>query len=110
MYRSQNEVIRTAKEYLKLVNKVFHVKKAYLYGSYARGTQNESSDIDIAVFSSDFRKIPRPLAMKFLTKMTMEFDTSIEPVAFTDEEEKTSLVGSLAHEVVTTGIEIEIIR
>jgi predicted nucleotidyltransferase len=34
-----------------------NVKEMYLFGSYAKGTANENSDIDIAVFSEDFTGI-----------------------------------------------------
>jgi len=31
-----------------------HIKEAILYGSYANGTKNEWSDIDLAIVSDDF--------------------------------------------------------
>lgn len=62
----------------------------YLFGSYAKGTQTELSDIDVAVVSQDlsgdrFEELVR------LLKISAEIDSRIEPVpflpgAFVDED------------------------
>lgn len=104
MVRTQNEAIDLAKKYLTFVRKVFFIEKAYLFGSYAKNTQHEWSDIDVAIVSRDFNNIPRSLSMKFLTKMTLEVDTSIEPIVIYSEEDSSPVVGTVAYEVVTTGI------
>ncbi len=54
MVRKQDEVIAIAKKYVEIVNEIFLVEDAWLYGSYARNEQNEWSDIDIAIASKDF--------------------------------------------------------
>jgi len=37
----------------EILNQHSTVQFAYLFGSYAKGTQNDSSDVDIAVYLSD---------------------------------------------------------
>jgi predicted nucleotidyltransferase len=41
--------VKTAKEYLMSLPPELDVRRAYIFGSYAKGTQREDSDIDIAV-------------------------------------------------------------
>ena len=41
--------VNIAKEYLSSLPPEMDVKRAYLFGSYAKGTQREESDIDIIV-------------------------------------------------------------
>lgn len=41
-------------QYIADVKKAMSIDKVYLYGSYAKGTQRENSDIDICFFSKAF--------------------------------------------------------
>ncbi len=95
------EVIKLAKDYKELVQRHLAIDALYLYGSYASGTQNESSDIDIAIFvkktSDDFFK-DTPL----LWKLRRQVSSLIEPVLF-DENDKNS---PLYTQVMSTGIAI----
>lgn len=46
----KSEAIKISKGYLqKLRNSKIEFSEAWLFGSYARGNQNENSDIDIAI-------------------------------------------------------------
>ena len=42
-------IINTAKRYIRSIPKNMELKKAYLFGSYAKGKEQTDSDIDIAV-------------------------------------------------------------
>jgi predicted nucleotidyltransferase len=48
---SLNKVITS---FLDEIQKKYRIDNAYLYGSFAKGTSNKWSDIDIAIVSSDF--------------------------------------------------------
>lgn len=48
---SLNKVITS---FLDEIQKKISIDNAYLYGSFAKGTSNKWSDIDIAIVSSDF--------------------------------------------------------
>jgi len=73
------EVIEKVKQYSQLVTDVFQPKMIVLYGSYAKGTAREESDIDVAVvfdsIESDYwEKIHK------LYKLRRGIDSRIEPV------------------------------
>ena len=45
----KEEAINIAKKYIQKVRCQYIVKNAMLFGSYAKGTNNDESDIDIAL-------------------------------------------------------------
>ena len=74
-------VIDKVRQYADLVCEHFPVQKIILYGSYAKGTAKEYSDIDVAVvvdkIEGDFLE-----AEARLFTLTHDIDVSIEPVLF----------------------------
>lgn len=81
-----------------------HVHSAYLFGSYAKGSENKWSDIDIAVISPDI-KYDRYRERIRLMKLSARIDTRIEPApfrpdTFVDED-------PLAWEIKRVGIPIK---
>lgn len=46
---NENEVISIAKTFANKVRSIMDTKAIFLYGSYAKGTATDNSDIDIAV-------------------------------------------------------------
>lgn len=57
------------------------VDSAYLYGSYANGTQNRWSDIDIAVISPNLSRDSFEERIRLL-KLSSAIDTRLEPMPF----------------------------
>jgi len=49
-----DEVKKIVTYFLDEVRKKYSIDRAYLYGSFAKGTSNKWSDIDIAIISPDF--------------------------------------------------------
>ena len=45
----KKEALEVAQKYVSNVNRRFEVEKAYLFGSFAKGTQHRDSDIDLAI-------------------------------------------------------------
>lgn len=84
----------------------FPIKKAILFGSYAKGTFDKDSDIDLAIFSDYFEKMDRVEGTAFLLLTAMDYDVDLEPIAFTAKEymEPTGLV----QEIIDTGKDIPI--
>ncbi|MBI5358583.1 nucleotidyltransferase domain-containing protein [Candidatus Amesbacteria bacterium] len=99
---SQSDVKIILKKYLELVNMKYPVQNAYLFGSYAKGTWHEGSDIDVCVVSPAFGKDYFD-EESLLRRDTFKVDSRISPVAFNpaDFAEKYNL---LAHEIKTYGI------
>ena len=56
---TRNAAIETARNYARDIEKhgVF-LRAAFLYGSFAKGTQHEWSDIDVALVADDFTGLP----------------------------------------------------
>ncbi|NLF83944.1 MAG: nucleotidyltransferase domain-containing protein [Candidatus Gastranaerophilales bacterium] len=74
-----SEVIEKVKKYSEIVNKLLHPKMIVLYGSYAKGTAREDSDIDVAVV---YNKINEDYWGKYqlLYKLVWDVDARIEPL------------------------------
>jgi len=100
----KESIIDTASRYVKQLSSELDVKKAFLFGSCAKGLDKEDSDIDIAIVignMTDFFKTQMQL-MRFRRKI----DLRIEPHPI-GESEFTSM-NPFAYEVQKTGIEIEL--
>lgn len=87
----------------KLKKKGFVVKSAYLFGSFAKGTQNESSDIDVALIFEDVKTSILDLQIE-LSFIASKIDSRIEPHPFLINDFLPS--NHFSGEVLKTGIEI----
>ncbi|MEK7399771.1 MAG: nucleotidyltransferase domain-containing protein, partial [Candidatus Poribacteria bacterium] len=65
-------------------NQGIKIDSAYLFGSFAKGTEHKWSDIDVAVISSDFSDNRFEEGVR-LMKLSCDIDTRIEPVPFRPE-------------------------
>lgn len=102
--RTINEdILKVIKKFAEETKKHYNVSSIILFGSYAKGTANEDSDIDIAIVSSDFDDVYD--CMAFLMGLTWDIDTRIEPHPITTEDyEKVST--PFVQEVINTGIKV----
>jgi predicted nucleotidyltransferase len=75
----KTEVIAKVSAYKKMLKDYFPLEKVYLFGSYAKNTYQEDSDIDVAIVvkqvKDDFFSV-NPL----LWKLRREIDDRIEPI------------------------------
>ena len=92
-----------AQKYAELIRKEINLKTVYLYGSFAKGNNNEDSDIDIAVVADDFTGDPVEDRLK-LMRIRRKVDTRIEPHPFCSSDFKLS--NPFAREIIETGIKI----
>lgn len=51
------DIVDSINKFIEEIKKQYNVTAIILFGSYAKGTENEDSDIDIAIISSDFNDI-----------------------------------------------------
>ena len=74
--------------YIADVKKAMPIDKVYLYGSFAKGLQRETSDVDICFFSHSFESRPAldVLTDLFYLKIKYDKDILIEPNAFPTSE------------------------
>jgi predicted nucleotidyltransferase len=94
--------INIAKSYVAQLPREMAVKKAYLFGSYARGTQSDSSDIDVAIIIGSMNDI-FDLQMEML-RIRRKIDLRIEPHPI--KEKDFSPLNPFADEIMRSGIEI----
>lgn len=82
----ERKVVKTVKRYLqKLGEDGLPVSRAVLYGSQARGTAREDSDIDLLLLSQEFD----PLTVEHETRAwrtAFDIDWRIEPVLYGEKE------------------------
>ena len=85
------------------------IRKIVLFGSHARGTGDENSDIDLAVISNDFQNMNLLERLEF-TGTALAKAKIFEPVeirAFTEEEFLSQKEGNfIADEIRARGVEI----
>ena len=60
------------KDYIRDVQKHFPINRAVLYGSYAKGTNNEYSGVDVAIFSDSFKNKNRIRVNTFLFSLAQK--------------------------------------
>lgn len=87
----------------KLKKENFDISEVYLFGSYSNGTENELSDIDLAIVSADFqgnRLLDREKLLGF--NKDIDFRLSILPID--NETKENSLF--YKQEVVKKGIRL----
>lgn len=93
--------------YVSDVKAVFPIEKAYLYGSYAKGTARNDSDIDLCFFSHYFEgKASFDITNELFTIARRYIAYDIEPKAFATSE--ITRDNPFVKEILTTGREVTI--
>lgn len=67
--------------WLAHARKAFRLEKVYLFGSFARGTPHEDSDIDLVLIGPFEGKMPYRI-----TSVLMTTELPIEPLCYTPQE------------------------
>ena len=96
---------KIAEDYAKVVKQVLPVDKAVLFGSYAKGTATELSDVDICFFLNDFGGKSRVDIIGELLRLCRIYKGAFfEPIAFPTAEIERG--NPFVREILTTGIEL----
>ena len=86
MAQVSDEIISKLRKFINYIeNSHIHVEQAILFGSYAKGTNNKWSNIDIALVSKDFEG-NRYYDLDKLTDACFAIDTDISPLPFRPED------------------------
>lgn len=91
MDKETNRIIR---EFVKEARNILSFKYAILYGSYARKTNNENSDIDIAFVTDDNSLNTIDVSTKLFSKL-WEIDTRIEPIILKESEDNSAFIDTI---------------
>jgi len=95
-------IIETAERFTMLIPSNLKVKKAYLFGSYAKGNEHEESDIDIALVLSNMSDFFETQMQ--LMRIRRNIDLRIEPHPIIETEFNDT--NPFALEIQSTGIEL----
>jgi len=96
-------IIDTAKLYIQSIPENMEIKKAYLFGSYAKGNEHNDSDIDIAIVigkMDDFFSVQMQLM-----RLRRTIDLRIEPHPIWEGD--FNIQNPFAYEIQKTGIELK---
>ena len=99
----KKDILDNINKFIEEIKKQYNVTAIILFGSYAKGTANEDSDIDIAVISDDFDDIYDCMAV--LMGMTWEIDARIEPHPI-KKKDFDEVSDYFIKEVIDTGIKV----
>jgi predicted nucleotidyltransferase len=107
MDKKLHQIIKDVK--LALESKGIRIDKIILFGSYAKGTANEYSDIDIAIISNDFKDMNVLRRLEFIG-MALAKAKIMDPVeikAYTEDEFESKSEGTfVGDEIKAKGIEV----
>lgn len=81
----KSKVLNCAKEYAAAVRRTMDTEAILLYGSHAKGTATQNSDIDIAVIVNDISD-DYLSAISTLWKLSRAVNPDIEPVLLTSAD------------------------
>lgn len=99
-------IIEIVKRYIEELEKNgIEIREAIIFGSFAKGTAKEWSDIDVALVSPDFTG-DRFEDRRRIVPLRRNIDNRIEPLPFRPEDFYDG--GMLAEEIKRTGIKLEL--
>ena len=76
----KRDAIKIAESYIKIISRNYNLKQAILFGSFAKGTNNSESDIDIAIVIDHLDDVIQ--TQSDLMKLRRTIDLRIEPHPF----------------------------
>ncbi len=104
MARIPNEIIDVVRIFRRNIESLLSVKRVFIFGSFAKGTFTENSDIDVCVIAGNVDN--NFLAELKIVPTILMSDVRIEPVVFSEEEYLEVDTFGLLKEVKENGIEI----
>ena len=99
----KKDVLNIARQFASLIMTNYDCKQVFLFGSYAKGTNQEESDIDIAVILREFEN--RLDIQLELMRLRRKIDNRIEPHPF--REKDFNMTNPVANEILKYGQRID---
>ena len=99
----RTDALSIARQYAAVVKTNYDCTQIFLFGSYAKGTNHEESDIDIAVILKEFEN-PMDIQLE-LMRLRRKIDSRIEPHPF--REKDFNLSNPVVHEILQHGRRID---
>jgi predicted nucleotidyltransferase len=90
-------------EFIRLLEKGLRLEVVILFGSHARGTAYEDSDIDLAVISPDFEGIPLARRQIMIADLSVHRPRDLSPIGYPSSEYHNPVPHSFLQEIIRTG-------
>ncbi len=107
MVFSKIQIKRIAREAAEKLSGKYSVTAVILFGSYAKGMENERSDIDLAFISDKFQRMTdykrSSILLDIIHQIILPEPKDIEPVGLTKKEFENPKEFSLASQIKKTG-------
>jgi predicted nucleotidyltransferase len=98
----KREALRIANTYIDTLSHKYIIVQAFMFGSFAKGTNHEDSDIDIAIVVNNVSDIID--AQIDMMKMRRKIDLRIEPHPFMVND--FNIENPVVNEILKSGIQI----
>ena len=99
----KSKAIKIAKSYIELIRQKYQIENVILFGSYAKGNNNDDGDIDLAII---FKSVDDIIEMQIeLMQMRSDDDLMIEPHPFSLSTFEES--DPIVTEILKSGIELK---
>ena len=103
MVASTAELNASIDEFIRLLKRGLRVEAVVLFGSHARGTAYEESDIDLAVISPDFEGVPFARRQIMIADLSVRRPWDISPIGYPPSQYHNPPPHSFLSEIVRTG-------
>jgi predicted nucleotidyltransferase len=100
------KIIEHIREYVSVLRNEIPVNKVILFGSYARGKQHKSSDVDIAIISEKFGINPHEEGKYLFRKLWKISFANIDPMPYSPNDLLSKNPSPLLAEIKKYGIVI----
>ena len=97
------KIDQTVKTFAARVKTKFNPEKILLFGSYAKGSATEYSDIDILVIASSFEHLPFKERLDELHRLALDLEPDVNAFGFTPEEVKKQNYVTTLRDALSTG-------
>lgn len=103
MVATTTELDTAIADFIARLKKGIRVEAAFLYGSYAHGSPDEWSDIDLAIVSPDFEGLPLWRRQREISGLTLQRDPRMAPIGYPSSEYHNPGPHSFLREIIRTG-------
>ena len=103
MVTSPAELNRRLDDFIRRLQARIRLEAVILYGSFAKGTAGESSDIDIAVISPDFEGLSSWDRQEIIARATVGRAYRLAPIGYSSSEYHSPGPHSFLREIMRTG-------
>lgn len=106
MAKIPSHIEEALSDYIRELSKLITINSVFLFGSFARGNWNQESDIDVAIFSENFKEQDRIELGTFLLKKTRKYALDIQPIPFDEKDLLNYEDNPFVREIVENGIKL----